>query len=218
MTTTTVPSLDTGAFATQITSIRELADQAEELRTRREGVLTEMRARALEDDFGDYAQLYGHHYCPKSHIHGPNAEVGDRIHVADLYSAAKPLPSGEILRAVRRAERDTWPVRWPARALSSDLLKVDRGVFEVVLVEATGLGGARVHAVRVTEPDPDEGHAAAVAQLRRMARHDELRIQVRDRDVRVVSPMNEVVHDGTVVSSMAWLMNIDLDMARTDVS
>src|SRR5688572_2904642 len=99
MTITTVPSAGTADFAGEVASIRFLAEQAEELRRQRDEVLDSLRARSL--DIGDYVCIYGHHNCPNSHKHGPNAEVGDRVRVYDSYSAAKTLPGGGSLRAVR---------------------------------------------------------------------------------------------------------------------
>lgn len=67
--------------------------------------------------------------------------------------------------------------------------------------------------VRELEPSREQ-FGRAVARLRAQARSEHMRVSVRDRDVSLISPMNDLVHSGTVTTAALWLCGIDRGAVR----
>jgi hypothetical protein len=65
-------------------------------------------------------------------------------------------------------------------------------------------------AAKVPEVDEEAKVKRAIGRLRNRARTEHMRVQVRDRAITLISPMNDVVHEGDVNSAMLWLCGIDV--------
>lgn len=83
------------------------------------------------------------------------------------------------------------------------------GLFEVIHVGPTHTLLARVE----NDPFEESGFRRALDRLRGRARHDQMRISVRDRQVSIVDPMGTVTHTGDIWSAACWLEGIDQDVA-----
>ncbi|WP_396935762.1 hypothetical protein [Mycolicibacterium sp.] len=68
----------------------------------------------------------------------------------------------------------------------------------------------------VGEPiaDPEGDHRRSIGRLRSLARQDDLRVRVRDREVSLIDPFDTVVHAGDVVTAFAFLLNLDIENAE----
>lgn len=93
-----------------------------------------------------------------------------------------------------------------------DEVTVYRGRYEVLVVDSD----YALLAKTFDDENEPAGHARAVGRLRRLAKQEHMRVRVRDRDVTVLSPMNDVVHEGDVVTAYLWLAGIDTNTVRTD--
>jgi hypothetical protein len=55
----------------------------------------------------------------------------------------------------------------------------------------------------------EEAHRRMTTNLRSRARREHFRVQVRDREVTLISPMNDVVHVGDAMTAHCWLLGVD---------
>lgn len=86
---------------------------------------------------------------------------------------------------------------------------VNRGQYEVLLADDQDILLVRTHR------ETDEEHRRAVSRLRTQARHDGIRVLVRDRTVTLDDGMGNALHTGDVVSAFLWLFNIDPNTSAT---
>jgi len=85
--------------------------------------------------------------------------------------------------------------------MTSSGFLIDHGGFEVMLRDDRCLLVAQVDEARNTEA----AHARAVSRLRNLAQPQSMRVRVRDREVSLITPMNDTVHLGDVISAFKWL-------------
>ncbi|MEV5042721.1 hypothetical protein [Microbacterium sp. LMI1x-1-1.1] len=105
------------------------------------------------------------------------------------------------------ARRDPGP--FTGRGLFSGGILYDAlGTWEVLLVDDNQLLIARFET-----GGEEQAHRKAVARLRTLAKHDDLRVRTRDHDVTLMDPMGNTVHEGTVTTAHAFILNIDIDNA-----
>ncbi|HWL79240.1 hypothetical protein [Microbacterium sp.] len=93
---------------------------------------------------------------------------------------------------------------------NSARITVHHGPHRVMLVD-----GRDVLAVKDEDAESEAAHRRSVARLRTLARHDDLRVRVLDHDIALVDPLDNVVHEGDVLSAFAWILDIDLDTPVT---
>lgn len=140
-------------------------------------------------------------------------DTGQMVTVWDEYSRyGNGLPAMHRVTAARQwmehlRENDD---RWGAYDYGSDVY-VCRGLYEVLVID-----GKTVLVAEVQERDQEHGHKRAVGRLRRLARAEHMRVQVRDRAVTLISPMNDIVHEGDVNTAYLWLSGVDLTRVRHD--
>ena len=80
-------------------------------------------------------------------------------------------------------------------------LLIEHGVFEVLLADDDQLLVAQTESPSSTE----KSHRLAVSRLRNLARRHGLTVSVRDREIRIITPFNDSVHIGDLVSAFKWL-------------
>lgn len=80
---------------------------------------------------------------------------------------------------------------------------ISHGAYDIVTIE-----DRKALLVKV-EQDDEAGHKRAVSRLRNRAKAEHLRVRARDQEVALISPMNDVVHEGDVNSAYLWLCGID---------
>lgn len=94
-------------------------------------------------------------------------------------------------------------------ARSSGDIALNRGLYEVVAIGAVDDDYEPTLIAKTTDVLEEAGHGRALTRLRNLARRDHMRVQVRDRQVTLLSPMNDVVHVGDVTSATLWLLGVD---------
>ncbi|WP_020097408.1 hypothetical protein [Microbacterium sp. 11MF] len=105
------------------------------------------------------------------------------------------------------ARRDPGP--FTGRSLFGGSVLYDAlGTWEVLLVDNDQLLIARVETGW-----EERAHRKAVARLRTLAKHDDLHVRARDLHVTLMDPMGNTVHEGTVTSAHAFILNIDIEGA-----
>ena len=129
--------------------------------------------------------------------------AADRYYYVTDYRAGSRYV-GQTLSPVRddHAHAPVGPHTW-----SKGMLHIAHGTYSILLRDVDSLLIARI-----PDADDDErGHRLAVSRLRTLARKDDMRVQVSDRDITLVDPMETVVHEGTVVTAFAFLLGIELE-------
>lgn len=83
---------------------------------------------------------------------------------------------------------------------------VDMGAWNLIVADDDRMLFARC------EPDwfGDADHQKCASRLRNLARHDDLRVRVRDRHVRLVDPLENEIYSGDLFGAFAFLCNIDI--------
>ncbi|WEG10428.1 hypothetical protein PU630_07765 [Microbacterium horticulturae] len=100
------------------------------------------------------------------------------------------------------------------RFSGDDYLTIYRGNFAV---EACSADGVVVYSREPDDAEEEVAHRKSLSRLRTYARSQGMRVQVRDRDVALVAPTNDVVHQGDVLSGFMWLLGIDLPIESLEV-
>lgn len=146
-------------------------------------------------------------------VPGHALSAGDVVMVWDQYTTLTDgRPGWHRVSATHRwseyrlADDDRWGVyEYGCQA------HLCRGVYEVLVVD-----GAAALVAKAQGMDEEPGHKKAVGRLRRLARSENMRVSVRDRAVTLISPMNDVVHEGDVNSAALWLLGVDPSTCREE--
>lgn len=134
-------------------------------------------------------------------------QVGEQ---ASIYTCIDAEGAREVSH---HASRKPWKKENPPLVSSPNngWMFVQRGRFEVVLVDEPPTEGP-VDSVWAKIEDPSEdAHRRAISNLRGRARREGYRVQARDRAVSLIDPMNTVVHEGDVITASMWLVGIDAE-------
>jgi hypothetical protein len=133
----------------------------------------------------------------KTHTSRPSQAVGDIVIVQNSYEIRDngrmrlSCHANPHWNEHHRRFNDFWGVYD-----RGNMVLWDRGLYEVLVVEDDLALEAKVK--------------RAIGRLRNRARTEHMRVQVRDRAITLISPMNDVVHEGDVNSAMLWLCGIDV--------
>lgn len=140
-----------------------------------------------------------------------STHVGDVVHVFESFNR---LENGRIMRRLA-ASRNAWSHQLPLSVSaytpreSSCAMHIGRGLAQVVLKDDRDILVAAIPG-----QDTEAGHRGSVSRLRNLARKDDLRVRVRDRDITLIDPLGNRVHEGDIISGFAFLLNIDIAIAE----
>lgn len=139
-----------------------------------------------------------------------NAAPGDKVAV---YEEVWHWPDGRGDSTHTRASRlGGRRDLWGPYQVTELVFAFERGVYDVIVVD-----GRDALVAKVPGLDDEPGHRRAVGRLRRLAKSEYMRVRVRDREITLLSPMNDIVHVGDVNTAYAWLCGIELaDHTRTE--
>ncbi|WJL95874.1 hypothetical protein QSU92_01205 [Microbacterium sp. ET2] len=129
-------------------------------------------------------------------------KAGDMVHVVETHGPVAGFHWSIIgPHATEKALR--WGPRVGATWGNHCDVIVNRGQHEVLLVDSRDVLLVR------TRAETDQEYRRAVGRLRTQARHDGIRVHVRDREVALEDGMGNVLHTGDVETAFFWLFNID---------
>lgn len=174
------------------TEITDLVQRREQLLV---SALAELTAHGIEARAVDNARWQDLLPAPKA---------GDRVHVIETYGGYTGYHRS-IWREGRLDERvaDLWGPRVGIAYEDRTSVIIHRGLHEILLVDDSDALLVRIG------PESEEQHRRAVARLRTQARHDGIRVHVRDREVTLDDGMGNTLHTGDAESAFFWLFNID---------
>ena len=85
-------------------------------------------------------------------------------------------------------------------------LWIHRGTYVCVLADDES---AIIISAAKTRPASGDQVARAASRIRNLARREHMRASIQDTRVTLTSPMNEVVHEGDIISAFLWLCGLD---------
>ncbi|WP_137771907.1 MULTISPECIES: hypothetical protein [unclassified Microbacterium] len=85
-------------------------------------------------------------------------------------------------------------------------LWIHRGTYVCVLADDES---AIIISAAKTRPASGDQVARAASRIRNLARREHMRASIHDTRVTLTSPMNEVVHEGDIISAFLWLCGLD---------
>ena len=95
----------------------------------------------------------------------------------------------------------------PLVRLTDEQLIIGHGTYELLHSESRTALVRRVPGV----DDFEEGHRRSAAHVRNIARREDLKVSVHDRDVTLSDPTGTVLHTGTVLTTLAFIAGVDLN-------
>ena len=131
------------------------------------------------------------------------------VHVWETYTTRSYM-DGAMYRYVHYSplyEGEEGDERWGVYS-AGDGVWIHKGVYVVVMADDEA---AVIVKLDKHHPPTAAQISRAAARLRGLARREHMRVSIHDTVATLRSPMNDIVHEGTINSAFLWLCGIDID-------